>query len=196
MFCNRILNYIIENKLANLSAIQSNNGKIFLKLQFVRCFVPLDIQKLDGVDKKLLSALQSNARTTVGELAELVSLSQSPCWRRVKQLEESGLIEGYCARLNRQKLGYGVTGFVQLQMDNHTPQAAESFERAVVALPQVLSCHNLSGRYDYQLEVVGTDLESFSEFVRTHIRALPGVREISTSFSLKEVKRSVALPIA
>jgi len=164
--------------------------------------VPLDIQKLDGVDKKLLSALQSNARTTVGELAELVSLSQSPCWRRVKQLEESGLIEGYCARLNRQKLGYGVTGFVQLQMDNHTPQAAESFERAVVALPQVLSCHNLSGRYDYQLEVVGTDLElvgtdleSFSEFVRTHIRALPGVREISTSFSLKEVKRAGAFPI-
>jgi DNA-binding Lrp family transcriptional regulator len=195
MFCNRILNYIIENKLANLSAIQSNNGKIFLKLQFVRCFVPLDIQKLDGVDKKLLSALQSNARTTVGELAELVSLSQSPCWRRVKQLEESGLIEGYTARLNRQKLGYGVTGFVQLQMDNHTPQAGESFERAVVALPQVLSCHNLSGRYDYQLEVVGTDLESFAEFVRTHIRALPGVREISTSFSLKEVKRAGALPI-
>jgi DNA-binding Lrp family transcriptional regulator len=196
MFCNRILNSIIENKLANLSAIQSNNGTLFLKQQFVRCFVPLDIQKLDGVDKKLLSALQSNARTTVGELAELVSLSQSPCWRRVKQLEESGLIEGYCARLNRQKLGYGVTGFVQLQMDNHTPQAAESFERAVVALPQVLSCHNLSGRYDYQLEVVGTDLESFSEFVRTHIRALPGVREISTSFSLKEVKRAGALPIA
>jgi DNA-binding Lrp family transcriptional regulator len=195
MFCNRILNSIIENKLANLSAIQSNNGKLFLKQQFVRCFVPLDIQKLDGVDKKLLSALQSNARTTVGELAELVSLSQSPCWRRVKQLEESGLIEGYSARLNRQKLGYGVTGFVQLQMDNHTPQAAESFERAVVALPQVLSCHNLSGRYDYQLEVVGTDLESFSEFVRTHIRALPGVREISTSFSLKEVKRAGALPI-
>jgi DNA-binding Lrp family transcriptional regulator len=196
MFCNRILNSIIENKLANLSAIQSNNGTLFLKQQFVRCFVPLDIQKLDGVDKKLLSALQSNARTTVGELAELVSLSQSPCWRRVKQLEESGLIEGYSARLNRQKLGYGVTGFVQLQMDNHTPQAAESFERAVVALPQVLSCHNLSGRYDYQLEVVGTDLESFSEFVRTHIRALPGVREISTSFSLKEVKRAGALPIA
>jgi DNA-binding Lrp family transcriptional regulator len=158
--------------------------------------MPLDIQKLDGVDKKLLSALQSNGRTTVGELAELVSLSQSPCWRRVKQLEESGLIEGYTARLNRQKLGYGVTGFVQLQMDNHTPQAGESFERAVVALPQVLSCHNLSGRYDYQLEVVGTDLESFAEFVRTHIRALPGVREISTSFSLKEVKRAGALPIA
>ena len=157
--------------------------------------MPSDTQKLDGVDKRLLSALQDNGRTTVGELAVLVSLSQSPCWRRVKQMEESGLIEGYSARLSRQKLGYGVTGFVQLQMDNHTPQASETFERAVVALPQVLSCHNLSGRYDYQLEVVGVDLESFAEFVRNNIRALPGVREISTSFSLKEVKRAGALPI-
>ncbi len=156
----------------------------------------IDVLRLDAVDKKLLIALQNDARATVGELAELVSLSQSPCWRRVKQLEESGLIEGYNARLSRQKLGYGVIGFVQLQMDNHTPQASDSFERAVVALSQVLSCHNLSGRYDYLLEVVGVDLESFSEFVRTHIRALPGVREISTSFSLKEIKRSVALPIA
>ena len=157
--------------------------------------MPHDIFQLDAVDRKLLNALQRDGRSTVGELAELVSLSQSPCWRRVKQLEESGLIEGYHARLSRRKLGYGVTGFVQLQMENHTPEASASFERAVVALPQVLSCHNLSGRYDYQLEIVGIDLESFAEFVRTQIRALPGVREISTSFSLKEVKNSLALPI-
>ncbi|WP_296494738.1 Lrp/AsnC family transcriptional regulator [Rhodoferax sp.] len=157
--------------------------------------MPIALIRLDSVDRQLLAALQNDGRATVGELAERVSLSPSPCWRRVKQLEESGLIEGYHARLSRQKLGYGVTGFVQLQMENHTPQAAESFERAVVALPQVLSCHNLSGRYDYQLEVVGVDLESFAEFVRTHIRALPGVREISTSFSLKEIKRSLVLPI-
>lgn len=157
--------------------------------------MPIALIRLDSVDRQLLAALQNDGRATVGELAERVSLSASPCWRRVKQLEESGLIEGYHARLSRRKLGYGVTGFVQLQMENHTPQAAESFERAVVALPQVLSCHNLSGRYDYQLEVVGVDLESFAEFVRTHIRALPGVREISTSFSLKEIKRSLVLPI-
>jgi DNA-binding Lrp family transcriptional regulator len=157
--------------------------------------MPNDFLRLDSIDRKLLSALQRDGRSTVGELAERVSLSQSPCWRRVKQLEESGLIEGYHAHLSRRKLGYGVTGFVQLQMENHTPEASASFERAVVALPQVLSCHNLSGRYDYQLEVVGIDLESFAEFVRTQIRALPGVREISTSFSLKEVKGSHALPI-
>jgi DNA-binding Lrp family transcriptional regulator len=150
---------------------------------------------LDAVDKALLMALQTDGRATVGELAERVSLSASPCWRRVKNLEDTGVIEGYHARLSRQRVGYGVTGFVQLQMENHTPEAAEAFEREVVALPQVLSCHNLSGRYDYQLEVVASDLESFADYLRTRIRALPGVREISTSFSLKEVKRSLALPV-
>ena len=157
--------------------------------------MPTEILKMDGIDRQLLSALQKNARTTVGELGELVSLSQSPCWRRVKQLEESGLIEGYHARLSRKKLGYGVTGFVHIQMENHSPDATNSFEREVVALPQVVACHNLSGQYDYQLEVVGTDIESFAEFVRTRIRAIAGVREISTSFSLKEIKPAGDLPL-
>lgn len=151
--------------------------------------------KLDAIDRQLLEALQKDGRATIGELTDLVHLSASPCWRRVKQFEESGLIEGYQARLSRQKLGYSVTGFVQLQMENHTPEVSDLFERAVVALPQVLSCHNLSGRYDYQLEVVGSDLATFAEFVRTRIRALPGVREISTSFSLKQVKGGNALPV-
>lgn len=151
--------------------------------------------KLDATDRAILWALQKDSRITIGEMAELVHLSTSPCWRRVKRLEDAALIEGYTVRLSRRKLGLGVTGFVQLQMENHTPDAADSFEREVIALPQVLSCHNLSGHYDYQLEVVGKDLESFAEFVRTRIRALPGVREISTSFSLKELKRAADLPV-
>ena len=84
------------------------------------------LPKLDAIDRQLLQALQQNGRATVGELAEMVSLSPSPCWRRVKLLEESGLVEGYHARLSRRQLGYGVTGFVQLQMDNHTSQATEA----------------------------------------------------------------------
>jgi Lrp/AsnC family leucine-responsive transcriptional regulator len=88
-----------------------------------------------------------------------------------------------------------VLGFVQLGLHNHTAEITAAFEREVQALPQVLACHNLSGRYDYQLEVVAPSLEVFAEFVRTSIRSLPGVREISTSFSLKEVKRTVALPV-
>jgi len=85
---------------------------------------------------------------------------------------------------------------VHLQMNNHMPDAMAAFEREVVALPQVLSCHNLSGRYDYLIEAIAPDLESFSQLVRVKIRSLPGVKEISTSFSLKEVKHAGSLPVA
>lgn len=157
--------------------------------------MPLSENRLDGVDRKLLAALQKNGRSTIGELAELVSLSQSPCWRRVRQLEDAGVIAGYHARLDRKLIGYGVLGFVHLSMHDHTPEMAAAFEREVVGLPQVLACHNLSGRFDYQLEVVAPDLETFAAFVRSNIRGLPGVREISTSFSLNEVKRAIEFPI-
>lgn len=157
--------------------------------------MPNPIPALDAVDRALLEALQKNGRATVGELAEQVSLSPSPCWRRVRQLEDAGLISGYHAHLDRHRVGYGVLGFVQIGLHNHTAEITAAFEREVLALPQVLSCHNLSGRYDYQLELVAPDLGFFAEYVRTRIRSLPGVREISTSFSLKEVKRTVALPV-
>lgn len=152
-------------------------------------------EPLDSTARQLLDALQHDARQTVAELAQQVSLSPSPCWRRVRQLEASGVIEGYHAHLSRHKLGYGVTGFVHIQMNNHLPDVMAAFEREVVALPQVLACHNLSGRYDYLIEAIATDLEAFSQLVRVHIRSLPGVKEISTSFSLKEVKHAAALPV-
>ena len=150
---------------------------------------------LDAMDKKILLLLQQDARQTVAELAEQVSLSSSPCWRRVKQLEESGVIAGYHASLSRQRLGFGVTGFIHLQMASHSAEVTLAFEREVVALPEVLTCHNLSGHYDYMLELIAADLEAFSNLVRNKIRCLPGVREISTSFSLKEIKRTGILPL-
>ena len=150
---------------------------------------------LDAVDRTLLHALQDNGRATVGELAEAVSLSTSPCWRRIRQLETSGVIEGYHAHLDREAVGFGVLGFVHLTMREHTPATMAAFEREIAAAPQVLACHNLSGRFDYQLEVVAPDLQAFSDYVRTTLRALPGVREISTNFVLKEIKRTHALPV-
>lgn len=155
----------------------------------------METSTLDAIDRTLLNALQRDGRATVGELAEAVSLSTSPCWRRIRHLEETGVIAGYHAHLDRDRVGWGVLGFVQLTLQDHTADTTSALEREIMALPQVLSCHNLSGRYDYQLEVVAPDLHAFSEYVRTRIRALPGVREISTNFSLKEVKRTVALPL-
>ena len=150
---------------------------------------------LDRIDRQILEALQANARLTVAELAEKVSLSASPCWRRVQLLERGGFILGYHAQLDRNRLGLGVHGFVNLRMEDHTPRTAASFERQVVALPEVIACQNLSGQYDYQLELVAHDHEAFARLVREKIRALPGVKDIYTSFTLKEVKLGGGLPV-
>lgn len=152
-------------------------------------------RELDRIDRQILRELQADARLTMAELAERVALSPSPCWRRVQLLERGGLIAGYHARLDRRRLGLGVHGFVSLRMENHTQKMAESFERQVVALPEVLACQNLSGQYDYQLELVAADHEAFARLVREKIRTLPGVKDISTSFTLKEVKAGGGLPV-
>lgn len=153
------------------------------------------MKNFDAIDQAILLALQRDAHQTMAELAEHVSLSPSPCWRRVRQLEVTGVITGYHASLSRKQLGYGVTGFIHLKMQNHTAEIASAFEREVVALPQVVSCHNLSGNFDYLIEAVEADLDSFSALVRNKIRCLPGVNEVATSFSLKEVKAADSLPV-
>jgi DNA-binding Lrp family transcriptional regulator len=151
--------------------------------------------QLDRIDRQILASLQEDARRTVADVAALVSLSPSPCWRRIRQLDEAGLIAGYHARLDRRKLGWSVHGFVHLQLETHAEDTAAAFEREVQALDQVLACHNLSGKYDYQLEVIGRSIDDFSAFVRDRVRRLPGVREISTSFSLREVKGERRVPL-
>ena len=151
---------------------------------------------LDRTDKALLSALQVNARLTVAELADSVALTTSPCWRRVKQLEESAMITGYQAILSPKALGYGVTAFVSVMMDSHTQDTARAFEQRLLAIPQIVACHNVSGRYDFLLEVVARDLESFGEFAREVLQTLPAVKEIYSSFSFKSLKplRMIPLP--
>ena len=121
---------------------------------------------LDRSDKALLVALQGNARLTVAQLAESVALTTSPCWRRVKMLEDSGVITGYQAILSPKALGYGVTAFVSIMMASHSQEVARSFEQRLLDIPEIVACHNISGRYDFLLEVVARDLESFGEFAR------------------------------
>lgn len=150
---------------------------------------------LDRIDKALLTALQVNARLTVAELAESVSLTTSPCWRRVKILEESGIITGYQAVLSPKELGYGVTAFVSVMMESHSQEVARCFEQRLLEIPEIIACHNVSGRYDFLLEVVAKDLESFGEFAREVLQALPAVKEIYSSFSYKSVKPRRVVPV-
>ena len=150
---------------------------------------------LDRTDLKILDALQADGRLTNAELAEKVGLSLSPCWRRLKRLEDSGVIEGYKAVLNRRALGLGVTAFVRVDIERHTPAMERKFEDAIADLDEIVSCHVISGEGAFMLVVMSDSLESFSKFALDTLMALPGVKDTRTSFSLKEVKSSSALPL-
>lgn len=149
----------------------------------------------DRIDAKLLDEVQRDARLTTAELASRVALSTSPCWRRLKRLEADGVIRGYRAQLAPEGLGWGVTAFVHVLMENHSMSLGAKFEDAVQHIPEVIACHNVSGEYDFLLQVVARDLKSFGEFARSTIRTLPGVKEMNSSFSLREVKGGMVLPI-
>ncbi|WP_409284943.1 Lrp/AsnC family transcriptional regulator [Pseudomonas protegens] len=150
---------------------------------------------LDRTDKALLLALQDNARLTTAELADSVALTTSPCWRRVKILEESGVITGYQAILSPKALGFGVTAFVSVMMESHSQETARAFEQRLLEIPEIIACHNVSGRYDFLLEVLAKDLESFGEFAREVLQTLPAVKEIYSSFSFKSVKPLRQIPV-
>lgn len=153
-------------------------------------------EQLDRTDLRLLAALQDDARLTVAQLAEKVSLSASPCWRRVKRLEEAGYIEGYHAHLSASRLGHGITAFVSVVMGSHTRDVARAFEARLQDIPEIIACHNVSGQYDFLLEVVAADLAAYGEFARNVLQDLPGVTELHSSFSLKSLKDQRKLPLA
>ena len=150
---------------------------------------------LDSEDRTLLNALQRDGRATVGDLAEAVSLSTSPCWRRVRALEAAGFILGYRAEVDRHKIGLGVLAFVRLDAVQINGAELRQLEDAIRAVPEIVSCHYISGAGTFELQVVGRDLEQFSRFAREVLIQLPNVKDIHTSFSLGEVKAAGALPI-
>ncbi|WP_022667696.1 Lrp/AsnC family transcriptional regulator [Desulfospira joergensenii] len=150
---------------------------------------------LDKTDIAMLDLLQKEGRMSNVKLAEKLNLSETPCWRRQKRLEEAGLIKGYQADLDPRLLGFGVLAFVQICFSIHTDDSLAQFEKAIQEIPQVLFCHNISGEADYLLQIVSESLESYEKLSRNVIRRLPGVTSIKTSFSLREVKATQNLPI-
>ncbi|MES0808379.1 Lrp/AsnC family transcriptional regulator [Roseibium sp. SCPC15] len=153
------------------------------------------MKRLDREDVKILEKLQSDGRITNSALADAVSMSASPCWRRVRQLEEEGVIQGYSANLDRRQIGLGVLVYVTIQIDNHSEEDATRFERQVQELPEVISCHSVSGGADFMLMVVSRDLDSYAEFSMNTLRRLPGIKTMTTNFALKEIKPFKGLPL-
>ena len=154
------------------------------------------METLDKFDLAILNELQSDGRLSNAELSGRVGLSAAPCWRRVRALEEAGFIKGYRAEINRHKIGLGVLAFVRLDADRNSGDVLRALEEAIRAIPEVVSCHYISGTGTFELQVVSCDLNSFSQFARDVLINLPNVKDLHTSFSLGEVKASSALPLA
>jgi len=142
---------------------------------------------VDTIDTQILELLQDQGRLAVSELAERVGLSEAPTWRRLKRLEENGLISGYHAKLDRKALGYGVFAIVSVRFSIHDLQLAENFANTIRDLNCVQTCHNVTGDVDYILTVVTRNLEDYERFTLT-LRGIPGVTSIQTHLSLRELK--------
>nr|WP_319515477.1 Lrp/AsnC family transcriptional regulator [uncultured Cohaesibacter sp.] len=151
--------------------------------------------EMDKVNVEILKQLQSDGRLSNAKLAEHLNMSETPCWRRLKKLEESGVIESYQANLNRRKIGLGVMAFVQLRCSDHSQDATRKFQRIIEDSPNILSCHNTTGDDDFLLVIVARDLDDYSAFVDNVLRKLPGVASIRSNLSLREMKASSRLPI-
>jgi Lrp/AsnC family leucine-responsive transcriptional regulator len=151
---------------------------------------------MDKFDKHILEVLQQDGRVNNQELADRIGLSPSPCLRRVRMLEESGLIAGYRAMLDAKKLGLTLMALVHISMDIHTPERFASFEVAVRQLPEVLECLLITGQdADYQLKVVVRDMDHYQNLLLGHLTRIKGVTGVHSSFVLRQVVANTALPL-
>lgn len=152
--------------------------------------------QLDRTDRRILKEIQRNGRITNLELAEKVGLSPSPCLRRVKQLEEAGIIEKHVTLLNPSKLGLKLMALITISMDRHTPDRFEQFESVIKTYPEVLECILITGQAaDYQLKVLVPDMEVYQDFLLNKITRLTGVSDVHSSFVLRQVVNTTELPI-
>ena len=152
--------------------------------------------KLDRIDKRILALMQSNGRMTNLELAEAVGLSPTPCARRVKRLEESGLIERHVTLLNQARLGLNITAMISISMDRHTPERFDNFERQVRQFPEVIECSIVTGQAaDYLLKAVLPDMTYYEEFLLGRLTRIAGVTGVHSSFVLRKVIDRTELPL-
>jgi DNA-binding Lrp family transcriptional regulator len=145
-------------------------------------------------DKLLLRALQQDSRQTMQQLAERVGMSSSACWRRVRALEEAGVIDRYAALLNARRAGFGFSSMTLVSLARHEKKNVETFVREVLQHPEVLECFATSGEADFHLRVVVEDIDAYNKFLDDFIFRLPGVSQVRSNIVLKEIKADTALP--
>ena len=153
------------------------------------------MEQLDRHDIALLAELQRDSRQTVQQLAAAAGLSSTPCWKRVKEMEASGIIRGYTASVDREKVGLQLCVLAEVNLTRHKEDDVLQFERAVAACPQIVSCYATTGQADYVMKVLVPDIKNYETFLHEVAFKLPGVTHVRSSVVLKEVKSETALPL-
>ncbi len=152
-------------------------------------------RQLDAIDRRILEHLQDNARISNVDLATRVGISASPCWRRVRELEESGVISTYATLIDAASVGLTVSVFVNVSLERQVERELDVFQNAIRERPEVMECYLMTGEADFLLRVVVPDLMAYERFLMDHLTRVPGIASIRSSFALKQVKYRTALPL-
>jgi len=151
--------------------------------------------KLDEIDLKILRMLQENCDLNINDIGDAVGLSHTPCWRRIKKMEDAGVIEARKCILNAEEIGLDVSIFVFVRLDTHSSETLESFEEATKFIPEILQCYTMSGEFDYLLRVVVNSVREYEKTIKGKLLKLPNVGVMNSHFALNEIKNTTALPL-
>lgn len=151
---------------------------------------------LDKTDRTLLSLLQQDCTLSLQTLAESVNLTSTPCWKRLKRLEEEGYIRARVALLDNERLGLGLTAFVLLKTQQHNSVWYQKFTNVVSEMPEVLSFYRMAGEYDYLMQVQVADMKSYDDFYKRLVNGIPGLVDVTSSFAMERIKYTTALPLS
>jgi Lrp/AsnC family transcriptional regulator len=153
------------------------------------------MNKLDRIDRQILALLQADASQPIQQIAEQVGLSVNPCWRRIRQMESAGVIQGRVAVINPEKIGLGLTVYVRVKTREHSATWAKRLNEVIAAMPEILECHRIGGDVDYLLKVVVQDMAGYDRTYKELIERLPALSDVSALFSMERLKSTTGLPI-
>ena len=152
--------------------------------------------ELDTIDRKILGIIQQDCTRPIKDIAEAVGLSNNPCWRRIKRLEDKGVIRKRVALIDPSVIGLGVTAFVTIRTDQHTQEWLDAFKSAVQNIPEIIACDRMTGDVDYLLRVIVHDIEHYDNVYQRLIKSVPGLSDVSSTFSMEKMKQGPAIDVA
>lgn len=151
--------------------------------------------ELDPIDRQLLAMLQANGNISLNELAEAINLTTTPCWKRLKKLEESGIIKKRVALLDADKLGLSFIAFVMIKTNDHSHEWYRRFVKVVEEFPEVMEFYRMAGEYDYMMKVLAKDMKNFDEFYKKLVNSIDGINNVTSTFAMESLKYTTELPV-